>query len=37
MVKGLKEGDCGPNAALALSDGSPAGDWQLPTMSDYAR
>ena len=31
-AKGLKEGDCGPNPALVLSDGSSAGDWRLPTM-----
>jgi uncharacterized protein DUF1566 len=33
-AKGLKEGDCGPNLALVLSDGSSAGDWRLPTMSE---
>ena len=33
-AKGLKEGDCGPNPALVLSDGSAAGDWRLPTMSE---
>ena len=33
-AKGLKEGDCGPNPALVLSDGSSAGDWRLPTMSE---
>ena len=33
-VKGLKEGDCGPNQALVLSDGSSAGDWRLPTMRE---
>jgi hypothetical protein len=31
---GLKEGDCGPNPALVLSDGSSAGDWRLPTMGE---
>jgi len=33
-AKGLKEGDCGPNPDLVLSDGSAAGDWRLPTMSE---
>jgi hypothetical protein len=33
-VNGLKEGDCGPNPALVLSDGSSAGDWRLPTMRE---
>ena len=33
-VKSLQEGDCGPNPDLALSDGSSAGDWRLPTMSE---
>ena len=33
-AKGLKEGDCGPNPELVLSDGSSAGDWRLPTMSE---
>lgn len=33
-AKGLKEGDCGPNPVLALSDGSSTGDWRLPTMSE---
>ncbi|MCK5469278.1 MAG: DUF1566 domain-containing protein [Cyclobacteriaceae bacterium] len=33
-AKGLKEGDCGPNPALVLSDGSSTGDWRLPTMSE---
>ncbi|MBT8350547.1 MAG: DUF1566 domain-containing protein [Deltaproteobacteria bacterium] len=33
-AKGLKEGDCGPNPALVLSDGSSPGDWRLPTMSE---
>ncbi|MGB5750620.1 MAG: DUF1566 domain-containing protein [Desulfobacterales bacterium] len=33
-AKGLKEGDCGPNPAFVLSDGSSAGDWRLPTMSE---
>ena len=34
VVKSLKEGDCGPNPALVLSDSSSAGDWRLPTMSE---
>lgn len=33
-VRALKEGDCGPNPDLVLSDGSAAGDWRLPTMSE---
>jgi len=33
-VKRLKDGDCGPDPALILSDGSSAGDWRLPTMSE---
>ena len=33
-VKSLKEGDCGPNPDLVLSDGSSAGDWRLPTMNE---
>jgi len=33
-VKRLKDGDCGPDPALRLSDGSSAGDWRLPTMSE---
>ncbi len=42
-AKSLKEGDCGPDPALILSDGSSAGDWRLPTMNelcaliDYSR
>jgi hypothetical protein len=31
---GLKEGDCGPDPTLVLSDGSSAGDWRLPTMEE---
>jgi len=30
----LKNGDCGPDPALILSDGSSVGDWRLPTMSE---
>ncbi|MGD9193778.1 MAG: DUF1566 domain-containing protein, partial [Desulfobacterales bacterium] len=33
-TKHLKNGDCGPDPALILSDGSSAGDWRLPTMSE---
>lgn len=33
-AKRLKEGDCGPDPALVLSDGSSAGNWRLPTMSE---
>jgi hypothetical protein len=33
-AKGLKQGDCGPNPDLVLSDGSSAGDWRLPTMTE---
>jgi len=33
-AKDLKEGDCGPNPDLVLSDGSSAGDWRLPTMNE---
>jgi hypothetical protein len=33
-AKRLKDGDCGPDPALILSDGSSAGDWRLPTMSE---
>ncbi|MDM8554487.1 DUF1566 domain-containing protein [Desulfococcaceae bacterium HSG7] len=33
-AKGLKQGDCGPNLDLVLSDGSSAGDWRLPTMKE---
>ena len=33
-VNDLKDGDCGPDPALILSDGSSAGDWRLPTMSE---
>ena len=33
-AKSLKNGDCGADPALILSDGSSAGDWRLPTMSE---
>jgi hypothetical protein len=33
-VKSLKDGDCGPDPDLVLSDGSSAGDWRLPTMEE---
>ncbi len=33
-AKRLKDGDCGPDPAFTLSDGSSAGDWRLPSMSD---
>ena len=33
-AKSLKDGDCGPDPVLILSDGSEAGDWRLPTMSE---
>ncbi len=33
-AKSLKAGDCGPDPTLVLSDGSSAGDWRLPTMSE---
>ncbi len=33
-AKGLKDGDCGPDPALILSDGSSAGDWRLPSMNE---
>jgi hypothetical protein len=33
-VTHLKDGDCGPDTALMLSDGSSAGDWRLPTMGE---
>ena len=35
-VKRLKEGDCGSDYALVLSDGSSAGDWRLPTMKELS-
>jgi hypothetical protein len=42
-AESLRDGDCGPDPALILSDGSSAGDWRLPTMKelcaliDYSR
>jgi hypothetical protein len=42
-VASLKDGDCGPNPDLILSDGSSAGNWRLPSMRelctliDYSR
>ncbi len=33
-VKSLKDGDCGPDPTLILSDSSSAGDWRLPTMEE---
>jgi len=33
-AQSLKEGHCGPNPDLVLSDGSSAGDWRLPTMAE---
>jgi len=33
-AKHLKNGDCGPDPALILSDGSSAGHWRLPTMRE---
>ena len=35
-AKRLKDGDCGPDPALILSDGSSAGDWRLPTMNELS-
>jgi hypothetical protein len=35
-AKRLKVGDCGPDPALILSDGSSAGDWRLPTMNELS-
>ena len=35
-VKRLKDGDCGPDSALILSDGSSAGDWRIPTMKELS-
>jgi hypothetical protein len=33
-AKSLRNGDCGPDPTLSLSDGSSAGDWRLPTMTE---
>ena len=33
-VNNLKDGDCGPDPTLILTDGSSAGAWRLPTMSE---
>jgi hypothetical protein len=33
-AKSLKDGDCGPDPTLILSDGSSAGNWRLPTMRE---
>jgi len=33
-AKGLKDGDCGPDSELILSDASSAGEWRLPTMGE---
>ena len=33
-AKALKDGDCGPDPTLILSDGSSAGDWRLPSMDE---
>lgn len=33
-VKSLKDGDCGPDPTLIISDSSSAGDWRLPTMEE---
>jgi hypothetical protein len=33
-VNSLKDGDCGPDPTLILTDGSSAGAWRLPTMSE---
>ena len=35
-AKHIKDGDCGPDPALILSDGSSAGDWRLPTMKEIS-
>lgn len=34
VAKHLKDGDCGPDPALILSNGSSAGDWRMPTMGE---
>ncbi|NNL76853.1 MAG: DUF1566 domain-containing protein, partial [Desulfobacterales bacterium] len=33
-AKSLKDGDCGPDPARILSEGSSDNDWRLPTMSE---
>ena len=33
-VKNLKDGDCGPDPTLILSDSSSAGDWRLPSIEE---
>jgi hypothetical protein len=33
-AESIKDGDCGPDPALIISDGSSAGDWRLPSMSE---
>ena len=33
-AKRLKNGDCGPDPTLILSDGSSAGHWRLPSMKE---
>lgn len=33
-AKRLREGDCGPDPDLILSDSSSPGDWRLPTMKE---
>ncbi len=33
-AKGVKDGNCGSDPNFALSDGSSAGDWRLPTMKE---
>ena len=33
-AKSLKDGDCGSDLDIILSDGSSAGDWRLPTMGE---
>ena len=35
-AKRLKDGDCGPDPELILSDGSSSGDWRLPTMNELS-
>jgi hypothetical protein len=33
-AESLKDGDCGPDSVLTLSDGSSDGDWRLPSMNE---